>query len=150
MSRSKEEWAIVDEEYVTGNKPILQIARETGIPESSIRNRAAKLGMLRNQVTFSAERVTELVETAQEAYSGAIKTGVEISMNCLNNLRSISETATEPKEIKLITEATKNAVQTIREIAGLDSPQQGGTINNIQINNAEKIALVIDGLQSKY
>lgn len=70
----------------------------------------------------SAQVALSEIEDAAALDIADMERGLRITRLCLVNLETAAETAKEPREIKVIVEATGAAVDSIRKIRGLDDP----------------------------
>jgi hypothetical protein len=139
------DWAGIEVEYRAAVRSLRAISDLHGVPEATIRLRAKKHGWVRDASGLKREIVKDAMsgvvskpaqkaaqETAQETVrrieSAAdediadMERGIRISRSCLEKLETAVTTAKEPKEIKVIVEATGMAIDSIRRIRGLDSP----------------------------
>lgn len=70
----------------------------------------------------STQSVLSTIEDAAQQDIADMERAVRINRHCLLNLEMAAEKASDPKEIKIIVEATGAAVASIRKIRGLDAP----------------------------
>lgn len=139
------DWVAIEAAYRAGVEPVTAIAAKHGISHTAINKRAKAKGWVRNpgaakraivEAHFSGaslvsgDKVSPQVsgltlETIQGAANEDIvdmDRAVRINRHCLLNLEMAAEKASDPKEIKIIVEATGAAVASIRKIRGLDAP----------------------------
>ncbi|MCL2791284.1 MAG: hypothetical protein FWD79_11715 [Desulfobulbus sp.] len=129
------DWLAIEGEYRVGVESVNAIAAKHGVTEGAIRARAKKNGWSRdpasakrqivraamagitNDVTNDAIRK---INAAADLAVEDMQRGLRINRMCLLNLESAAASATEPKEIKVIVEATGAAILAIRKICELD------------------------------
>lgn len=135
---SPEELEAIELDYRAGVKSVNAIAKAYGIPEPTLRRLAKKSGWVRGApevkrrivedhfagVTkgLTNDEVRQNQEEAAQADILDMERAVRINRHCLLNLEMAAEKSTDPKEIKIIVEATGAAVASIRKIRGLDAP----------------------------
>ncbi len=128
----------IELEFRAGVKSVNSIAKLHGVPEPTLRRMAKKNGWIRGApevkrrivedhfagVTKGAtnDEVRQNQETAADEDIQDMERGLKVHRLCLMALQDAAETVKEPKEIKIITEATTMAVTGIRKIRGLDTP----------------------------
>jgi hypothetical protein len=140
------DWLAVEVDYKAGVRTLRVIALAHGTAESTIRKRATKHGWLRDPSGTKSEMVRSAMAGAQigaqESAQDVLRTieqaagediadmerGIRISRSCLVSLETASTTASEPKDIKVIVEATALAIDSIRKIRGLDTPAGAGPL----------------------
>lgn len=138
MSEKKQpsDWIAIETEFRGTATPVLQIAKEHGVTEGAIRARAKKHGWVRDSgklkralvgskldgVTKSSTNyeVRNLIEEGAERDAQDMRAGLEVSRSCVSRLLEMVATADGPRDIKMIVEANKGAIETIRRIRGLD------------------------------
>jgi len=124
--------------FRVGTLSVNAIAKAHDIPEPTLRRMAKKNGWVRgapelkrqivadhfagvtNGVTNDEVRQNQ--QTAAEDDIQDMERGLRVHRFCLKALETAAQEATEPKEIKIITEAASLAVAGIRKIRGLDTP----------------------------
>lgn len=138
------DWAGIEVEYRSGVRALRVIADTFGTNEATIRTRAKKHGWVRDPAGRKREIVSSAMAgsthstqdstqtTTQDVMRGIesaaaediidMERGIRISRSCLEKLETAVGTAKEPKEIKVIVEATGMAIDSIRRIRGLDAP----------------------------
>jgi hypothetical protein len=131
------DWIAIEGEYRAGVESVRTIAEKYGLSEGAIRKRAAKWGWSRDPAKTQRAIVSTGVaggthlgtqialRTIQESAAKIVEDmqrGLRINRMLLVNLESAAESATDPREIKIIGEATKNAITSIREICELNEP----------------------------
>lgn len=151
MAANKKEpdWVAIEGEYRAGVHSLRAIAEKYGITEGAIRKRAKAKGWLRDPGATKRAIVnahfasTTKVGTQESTQSGThagtqsvlatiedaaqqdildMERALRINRHCLLNLEVAAEKSHDPKEIKIIVEATGAAVASIRKIRGLDAP----------------------------
>lgn len=131
------DWTVIEGAYRAGIRSINSLAGEYGITEGAIRARAKKHGWVRNPGEAKREivaahmagvtngitnDVVRNIEDAAREDVADMERGLRINRRCLINLELASGTATDPKEIKTIVDASSAAIESIRRIRGLDKP----------------------------
>lgn len=134
------DWIVIEGEYRAGTAPLRAIAGKHGITEGTIRARAKKLGWTRDAAKTKreivaarmagvtqevAQNVMRNIEDAAALDVADMDRALRINRNCLIALEIAAEKVEEPKEIKVIVEATGSAIESIRRIRGLDDPGAG-------------------------
>ena len=144
--REDVDWLAVEAAYRAGVKVLREIAAEHNITEGGIRNRAKKFGWLRDPEGAKGELVKAGVtagttqDASQENAGDIIRQeaaqdivdmnkGLDVARQCLTALLDAAKAATCPKEIKVIVEANKMAIETIRRIRGLDDVSDNGPVS---------------------
>jgi hypothetical protein len=150
------DWVTIHGEYLAGQRSLREIARQHQVTEGAIRARAKKFGWVRNApgtkramvaarmagVTQDvAQCVMRNVEQAAEEDVADMQRGLRISRHCLMALEQAAETASEPRDIKVIVDAAGLAIDSIRRIRGLeDGIRPAGASNEEDEARAEEIA----------
>lgn len=144
MSATKQQidWAALEAAYRAGVKSVRAIAEEHCVPEGTIRSRAKKHGWTRNPEgtkrelvraamsgaqtsftqTFTHAATRESIESEADQDIADMRNGLSVARGCIEKLKAMVESAGGPRDIKIIVEATKGAIETIRRIRGLDDP----------------------------
>jgi hypothetical protein len=151
MAANKKEpdWVAIEGEYRAGVHSLRAIAEKHGITEGAIRKRAKAKGWLRDpgatkRAIVNAHFASTAKAGTQESTQSGTHAGTQsvlatiedaaqqdildmeralrINRHCLLNLEVAAEKSQDPKEIKIIVEATGAAVASIRKIRGLDAP----------------------------
>ena len=133
---TKADWIAVEGEYRAGKRSLREIAADHGISEGAIRKKAKAGGWLRDPSGAKRERVKAIMAGAgtQEGTQYATRTleteaaqdatdmglGLDVARACLRSLRDMAPMCDNPKDLKVVAEANKIAVETIRRIRGLD------------------------------
>jgi hypothetical protein len=128
----------IELDYRAGVKSVNSIAKLHGLPEPTLRRLAKKHGWIRGAAEIKRRVVEdhfagvtkgvtndEVRQNQQEAADDDIndmERGLKVHRLCLIALLDAAETVKEPKEIKIISEATALAITGIRKIRGLDTP----------------------------
>lgn len=160
MSKAKKgvDWAAIEVEYRSGVRALRVIAVAHGTKESTIRTRAQKYGWVRDvagtkreivkaamagsahdSAQTSAHEVMRGIESAAAEDIVDMERGIRISRTCLEKLETAVGVAKEPKEIKVIVEATGMAIDSIRRIRGLDTPPGGSQRKDDEMTHEELI-----------
>lgn len=142
VTKQPSDWAALETAYRAGVKSVRAIADEHGVPEGTIRSRAKKHGWTRNPEGTKRELVRAAMAGAQAGITHAVthaamrenieseadqdiadmQNGLSVARGCIGKLKAMVESADGPRDIKIIVEATKGAIETIRRIRGLDDP----------------------------
>ena len=143
MPKSKSvgpDWLAIQGDYISGQRSLRDIAGQHGITEGAIRARAKRDGWVRSApqtkralvaarmagVTQDvAQNVLRNVEAAAAEDIADLERGLRINRYCLMALEQVAETATEPREVKVIVEAAGQAIDSIRRIRGLSDEERG-------------------------
>lgn len=139
------DWEAVEVAYRVNTKSVRAIADEHGITEGTIRARAKRLGWARDpegtkreivrsamagitqDTTHCAIRATIETEAAQDVDD--MNRGLSVARACLRNLQTMAETTEDARIVKVIVDATKTAIETIRNIRGLDEKDREDPAN---------------------
>jgi len=131
------DWIAIEGVYRAGVKSIADIAKDHGISDTAIRKHAKKHGWLRDpegckrQMVraalsgFTADGSRFAGKTIEEETSQDIKDmqgGLLVARLCIERLQIAVVDETDPRVIKVIADANKVAIETIRKIRGLDDP----------------------------
>jgi hypothetical protein len=130
------DWIAIEAQYRAGSPSVNAIAKEFGVDEGTIRNRAKKNGWTRDaegakrQIVKSAmsgipkgvpnSEVRKIIEDEAEQDIADMRDGLAVARACIAKLRTMVEMAADAREVKVIVEANKGAIETIRRIRGLD------------------------------
>ncbi|MDR2093013.1 MAG: hypothetical protein LBP58_06840 [Azoarcus sp.] len=135
--RKNVDWAAIEGEYLAGIDSVNAIANKHGIAEGTIRARAKKNGWSRDpagtkrQIVAAAmagvtsqitNDVIRNIEDAAAADIDDMNRALRIQRQCLVRLEAALQAVTDPKEIRIIANATNEAMESIRGIRGLDAP----------------------------
>jgi len=133
------DWVAIEGIYRAGVKSIRDIAIDHGISDTAVRKHAKKHGWLRDpegtkrQMVraalsgFSVDGSQFAVKTLGEETSQDIRDmegGLAVARLCIERLQLVVVDSKDPREIKVIADANKVAIETIRKIRGLDDPQR--------------------------
>lgn len=129
-------WHAIEVEYITSNRPVLQIANDHGVTEGAIRARAKKHGWVRDILPAKRAKVAQRIAgitsgaTSDDVRNALekdvddsvadMRAGLVLARCCIERLSGMVDAASDAKEIKVIAEANRIAVETIRSIRGLD------------------------------
>ena len=135
------DWIAIEGAYRSGEKSLRDIAAEYGGSESTIRHRAKKNGWVRDPektkrqmvraalsgdvAHVAAQSAMRNIETEASVDVEDMNLGLAVARACLRRLAIIVEQSEDAKEIKVIAESNKIAVETIRRIRGLDDAPEG-------------------------
>lgn len=129
------DWIAVEGAYRSGSGSLREIAANNGITEGAIRARAKKHGWMRDPEGTKREQVKALLSgAAQNATHCALRNieeaahqdaadmnmGLSVARRVLASLSALAVTSEEAKDLKVIAETNKIAIETIRRIRGLD------------------------------
>ena len=143
MSNAKINWNAIEGTYRAGQKSLREIAKEYGTAASTIKSRAVKNGWIQDAAGTKRRIVSDRmsgiahgveqdamceIEGAAEADLKDMNTGLKIYRNILGAMDLASSVVADPREAKIITEATEKAINGIRTIRGLDDPTEDQTI----------------------
>lgn len=155
------DWLTIEGAYRAGVMPLREIGAAYGVSEAAIRKKAKQCDWLRDPTGTKREIVKGLIagittggtqQSAQEyatrtIYSEADKDAeymgdcLGVAVKAVGKLNTMIDSAEEPRDIKIIVEANKSAMETIRRIRGLDEPVSDG-----KGNLADVITNLIDKL----
>lgn len=144
------DWLVIEVAYRTGFPSVRRIAQEHSISEATIRKRAKKEGWLRDpegvkrelvraamsgsgtqKGTQSGTQTDEEVRKAIETEAGQdiddMHNGLVAARQCIQKLRLMIEKANDPRDVKIIAEANRIAIEIIRRIRGLDDQPPAGS-----------------------
>lgn len=137
------DWVSIEGAYRAGIQSLRAIASKHGITEGTIRARAKKHGWVQDaagtkrrivadgQAGITQEIAQDVMRNIQDAAEADLKdmnTGLNIYRNILCAMKTASKAVQDPREAKVITEATEKAINGIRTIRGLDDPTEDQTI----------------------
>ncbi len=130
------DWAAIEGQYRAGVDSVNAMAAKYGVSEGAVRARAKKHGWSRDPAAtkrqivrcamagitngITNEVIRKTIEQAAADDVADMERGLRISRQCLKNLEDAAMTAVEPKEIKIIVDATAAAIDSIRRIRSLD------------------------------
>ncbi|TDV04676.1 hypothetical protein [Paraburkholderia caballeronis] len=141
MAGKNTDWIAVEGAYRAGIDSLRTIGQKYGVSEAMIRKKARQQGWARDPASTKraivnthmavgaqggtqegAQCALETIRTAAHDDIADMERGLRVHRLCLAALEKAAEGTTEPKEIKIITEAASLAVAGIRKIRGLDTP----------------------------
>jgi hypothetical protein len=138
------DWNAIEGQYrANSTRSIRSIAAEFGVTEGAIRSRAKRLGWVRDPSSTKREIVESAMAgvpidsrgitqdelrnlVTQEATNDLtdMSAGLSVARQCIGKLSEMVKTADDPREIKIIVEANRGAIETIRKIRGLDREEE--------------------------
>lgn len=147
-SKKSTDWLGIETEYRGTKTPVLQIAKTYGVTEGAIRARAKKEGWVRDNgklkralvdsklagITKNSTNyeVRNLIEQGAEQDAADMRDGLAVARSSIKKLLVLIDGCEDPKEIKVVVEANKIAIETIRRIRGLDeSVNTGETLESL-------------------
>lgn len=138
---SKEiDWAQIEADYRSSDTPVLQLAKKYGVSEGTIRVRVKKYGWVRTPLPLKRALVEQkligitngntnvvatrkAIEDSADAAAEDMTRGLEVARACVARLGEMVPLCDNPRDVKVVAEANKIAVETIRRIRGLDDVQ---------------------------
>lgn len=133
------DWLAIESDYISGEKSVNSIADEHGVSEGAIRARAKKHGWTRSAAKTKRELVSNamagitnnvtsvnvrnLINVEVEQDVQDMQDCLSVARACVKRLYGMVDVSDEPRDIKIIVEANKAAMETIRRIRGLDDVQ---------------------------
>ena len=137
-SKKKIDWVAIEGAYRTGVMPLRAIAEKYGCSEGLIRQYAKREGWLQDPEGKKREYVKSLMSgistqtptqrvnatLTREAEQDASDMGDSLALarKCISKLSTMVDATDNPKDVKIVAEANKIAMETIRRIRGLDDP----------------------------
>lgn len=137
------DWIAIEGAYRAGVQSLRDIAKRYGTKEGTIRSRAKKNGWVQDATGTKrrivadgmagiTQDVTQCamreIESAAEADLKDMNTGLKIYRHILSAMETAAAVVEDPRDAKVITEATEKAINGIRTIRGLDDPTEDQTI----------------------
>lgn len=137
------DWTVIEGAYRAGVLSLRAIASKHDITEGAIRARAKKHGWIQDAAGTKrrivadrqagitqevAQDVMRNIQDAAEADTRDMNTGLSIYRNILDAMDGAAKRVEDPREAKVITEATEKAINGIRTIRGLDEPEKDDAI----------------------
>ncbi len=136
------DWLAIEGAYRAGGMSLRAIADRYGCSETLIRKAARKNGWIQNPEGQKREIVRQLMtgipsggcaqegsqrahlEIARQAEQDASDMGDSLALarKCIYKLSQMVDATDNPKDVKIVAEANKIAMETIRRIRGLDDP----------------------------
>lgn len=147
------DWLAIEGAYRAGILPLREIGDLYGVSEAAIRKKAKQNDWLRDPTGTKREIVKGLIagittgsspESAQEFAKRTIYEEAEndkqymgdclgVAVKAVAKLNAMIDDAAEPKDIKIIVDANKAAMETIRRIRGLDDVPDAPPSDTIQV-----------------
>lgn len=126
-------------DYVAGVSSVNAIAHKYGIPESTLRREAKLRGWVRTAPEVHRHRValalagetlaSEMANDVMQVQAAAIaqdledmNSGLAVARKVVKKLLPLVELVDDPRDLKVIVEANRAAIETIRKIRSLDEP----------------------------
>lgn len=135
----KADWIAIEGEYRAGKKSLREIADDHGISDTAVRKKAKASGWMRDPTGAKRERVKAIMaghgsekgsqfaaQTIEEEAgrdASDMTSGLEVARACIARLCEMVPLCDNPRDVKVVAEANKIAVETIRRIRGLDDVQ---------------------------
>jgi len=149
------DWLEIEGDFRAGVKSLREIANEHGLTEGAIRKRAKRDGWLRDPSGTKRERVKAAMSGAgtldgtryanrtldEEAAADVqdMEGGLNVARKVIAKLGTLVDDEDNPRTLKVIAEANRVAIETIRKIRGLDDP---GPKDITKLSDAELEAMV--------
>lgn len=143
------DWNAIEAEFVATDTPVLQIAAKYGVSEGAIRAKAKKHGWVRSSLPlkralveqrisgitngFANHEVRKALESEADEAASDMRMGLGVARSILERLFVLVDETEEPKDLKIIAESNKIAVETIRRIRGLDDTSQATDTGRVTI-----------------
>lgn len=134
------DWIAIEGEYRSGHRSLRQIADDYSVTEGAIRAKAKKGGWTRDPSGTKRAVVKaalagftqgstqyaarEIIDREAEQDVADMNLGLDVARRSLVRLATMVEQVELPKDVKVIVEANKIAVETIRKIRGLDEQDE--------------------------
>lgn len=130
----KIDWVAIEGAFRSGHMSIRQIAEDHGVSDMAIRKRAkagswvrdpsgAKRAMVKAALAGfrqSEKHAREIMEREAARDTEDMNLGLDVARKALRRLAEMVEGIEAPREVKVVVEANKIAIETIRKIRGLD------------------------------
>lgn len=142
--KTKPDLSEVELAYRSTRDSVNSLAKRFGLSEPTLRRIVKKNGWIRcapeakRRVVADAmagvtkgltnDEVRQAQETAASEDIADMAQGLRIYRNVLGAMETAAEEVTDPRDAKVITEATEKAINGIRTIRGLDEPNDDGLI----------------------
>lgn len=158
MSTDRYDFSAAALDYQAGGYSINALAQKHGIPEPTLRRYAKREGWIKGNSEAKRELVREAMagmpldealtngmtndeavrqvqveEATQDVQD--MNTGLSVARACMGKLLTMVDQVDHPKDVKLIVEANKAAVETIRKIRSLDDEQGPETSVQVEISD---------------
>lgn len=147
MSRNAD-WLAIEAHYRAGAQSVNSLAKEHGVSEGTIRARAKKHGWMRDPEGAKRELVKaamagvtkqganyelrNVLETEAGQDVADMRLGLEVARLCLANLSRLAAKTSDARILKVIADANRVSVETIRKIRGLDDqPEEANEVQAI-------------------
>lgn len=137
-AKSRVDWIAIEGVYRAGHKSLREIAADYGLTDGAIRKRAKVEGWIRDPEGAKRQRVKAILAGVgtHDGTQYAVRTigeqaqqdaddmtlGLHVARRVLRRLADVAEALSDPKDMKVVAEANRIAVETIRRIRGLDEP----------------------------
>lgn len=139
-----QDFSEVELAYRSTQESVNSLAKRFGMSEPTLRRMVKKNGWIRcapeskRRVVADAmagvtkgltsDEVRQAQENAASEDIADMAQGIRVFRNVLGAMEEASETVKDPRDAKVITEATEKAINGIRTIRGLDDPTEDQTI----------------------
>lgn len=153
------DFAAAELDYQAGGYSINALATKHGIPEPTLRRHAKKAGWIKGNSDVKRELVREamagaplddesltngmtndeqvrqvqIAEATQDVQD--MQTGLSVARKSMAKLLTMVDQVDHPKDVKVIVEANKLAVETIRKIRELDEPEDSSTNVTVAVSD---------------
>lgn len=133
------DWIAIEGDFRVGSKSLRLMASEHGTSEGTIRRKAKKEGWVRDPTGTkrhmvaarlagvtqgSTQCVMRQIEDEATQDVRDMRDGLTVYRNILTGMVVASEAITDPRDAKVVAEATEKAINGIRTIRGLDDPSK--------------------------
>ena len=148
---SDEELSQIEVAYKTSGKAVNALAKEFDLPETTLRRLIKTRGWVQDATGRKRSIVAdhfagsagglangELRQSQEDAAREDIadmQAGLDVARACIRKLGAMIDEADDPRDIKIIVEANKGAIETIRRIRGLDE----APANPIDVSRIERV-----------
>lgn len=138
--RAQVDWIAIEGRYRANKETLREIAEDYGIVEGTIRKEAKKNGWVRDPEGTKRQLVKDALSGINQGITQAgtqyamriiedearqdvkdMQAGLDVARRCIERLREMLELTDGPRDVKVIAEANKIAIDTIRKVRGLDA-----------------------------
>lgn len=152
--QKKQTLADAEADYRAGIESVCAVARKHGLSESTLRREASRLGWVRAsqderrrlvaetmagahmacELTDEKVRQVQVDAAAQDVQD--MNTGLAVARKVLGKLLDMIDLLEDPRDLKVVVEANRAAVETIRKIRSLDAePAPAQTTVSIDVSD---------------